>query len=418
MTTNLFDSYFHYVANTEPPMIYHRWALTSILGTILGRQCWFPFGASRIFPNQYIMLIGTPGTRKSTSIKTAKRVLSQSGYNLFSAERTSKEKFLLDLQGEQSAQSGETITSLFGDRGDLGAQEPREVFICADEFNEFTGSGNIEFLSMLGALWDWDDPETPYKQSLKSAKSSSIYQPTINILAGNTHSGFAQAFPVDILGQGFMSRLVLIYSEPSGRKITIPTVPNPALLESIVRELLAIKMCVQGPMTISKEAYSALDTIYKTWPELEDTRFKHYSTRRLTHLIKNIMVVAAANHRTEMQVRDVILANTILTYAELHMSKAMGELGRKRGSDASTLIMSVLYEAIEPLELLDIWKKVDKDVDSMAQLAQLVNDLHTADKVQVVKITGTNRKGFLPKQRNIGRKNLYIDLDLLKGVEL
>lgn len=409
----IFEDYFSYVKDTEPPVIYHRWSLISVLGAMLGRQVWVPFGAGRIFPNQYIMLVGHPGTRKSTAIKTAKRLLAATGYQTFSAEKTSKEKFLLDLQGEVQ---DETVTSIFGgSREDL---DPREIYITADEFNEFVGSGNIEFLSLLGALWDWDDPDQPYRQRLKQSKSAEIYQPTINILSGNTHAGFAAAFPVEILGQGFMSRLLLIYSEPSGKKITIPTVPDAEALGELTAQLLEIKLKVQGPISFTTEAYSALDTIYKTWPELDDPRFKHYSTRRLTHLLKLCMLVAAADFTTEIRLRHILLANTILTYAELSMPKAMGEMGRKRSSDATTAIMSALYDAVEPQTIIDIWKKVSKDVDSLAQLSQLLSDLLAADTVQTVQISGTTTKGFLPKQKYVGRKNLYVDLSLLKGMEL
>src|SRR5690348_7180069 len=126
---NLFDTYFEYVKETEPPIIFHRWSLIGALSAYLGRQCWLPFGTMRIFPNQYIMLVGNPGTRKSTAIKGAKRVLSATGYSTFAAERTSKEKFLLDLQGESGAQAGEAVTNLFG--AGVEHQDPREIFIVA-----------------------------------------------------------------------------------------------------------------------------------------------------------------------------------------------------------------------------------------------------------------------------------------------
>src|SRR6478735_6181970 len=212
---DLFELYFEYVKKSESPIIFHRWSLISAVSVWLGRSCWLPFGPSRIFPNQYIMLIGNPGARKSTAIKGVKRILSSAGFNSFSAEKTTKEKFLMDLQGDADEHSnGEQVINLFGGSGASGL--PREVFIPADEFNEFTGSGNVEFLSMLGALWDWDDPNVPYKNRVKNSKSVEIYQPTVNILAGNTHSGFAEAFPVQILGQGFMSRLILVHAEPTG----------------------------------------------------------------------------------------------------------------------------------------------------------------------------------------------------------
>ena len=196
----LFDRYFTYAEKTEPPLILHRWSLLTCLGAHLGRQYRLPFGDFNILPNQYIMLLGDPGTRKSTATKLAKKVLASAGYDKFSAERTSKEKFLLDLEGVEDdegakvASSNEVMRNLFGDDVPMG--DPREVFITADEFNEFVGSSNLEFLSLLGSLWDWDSPDAPFKQRLKTSRSVNIYQPTINILAGNTHAGFSEAFPI------------------------------------------------------------------------------------------------------------------------------------------------------------------------------------------------------------------------------
>ncbi len=176
MTAPLFETYFKYVENTEPPIVFHRWSLLTSLGAYLGRQFYLPFGEFNIYPNQYVMLLGDPGTRKSTAIKLAKRMISSAGYDKFSAERTSKEKFLLDLEGVENddgaISTNSVMRNLFGDDGD--ASDIREVFVTADEFNEFVGSGNVEFLSLLGSLWDWDDPAAPFKQRLKTSRSVSI----------------------------------------------------------------------------------------------------------------------------------------------------------------------------------------------------------------------------------------------------
>ena len=416
--TDIFKFYFKAVAETESPKIYHRWCCLSMVGTILARNTWLPFGAQRIFPNQYIQLVGNPGTRKSVSIKFAKKLLSGVGYSDFSAEKTSKEKFLMDLQGESGgAESEQLVTSLFGSSS-TGELDPRQTYIVADEFVEFVGSGNFEFLSLLGALWDWDDPDAPYRQKLKTTKSATIYQPTINILSGNTHAGLAEAFPAAIIGQGFMSRLILIYSEPSGRKITIPPVPDEQDLVAIQRELLEIRAKVAGPMTFTREALAAIDTIYNTWPELEDSRFKHYSTRRLTHLIKVVLICTAIRKSTQITVGDILLANTILSFAELHMSKAIGEVGRKRGHDVSSAIMAALYESRVPLTITDLYQKVSTDVEGVSEMMKLIQALVQADKIQQVPIPGSKDKGFLPKHRRNLSRQLYVDLNLLKGVEL
>lgn len=413
-TGDLFSLYFQYVKDTESPYIFHRWSLIGGLGAWLGRSCWLPFGANRIFPNQYIMLIGNPGSRKTTAIKGVKKILSNAGYSFFSAEKTSKEKFLVDLQGDEKEELNGTIVNLFGDGSPMG--DEKQCFIVADEFNEFVGSGNIEFLSLLGALWDWDDTEIPYKSRTKTSKSVGIYQPTISILAGNTHAGFAQAFPLDMLGQGFMSRLVLIYSEPTGKKITIPPTPDPSLLANMVGELQEIREVVKGPMTLSGHALSALDSIYKTWHELEDFRFKHYSTRRLTHLLKVCIILTAVAKRNEILVEDVLLGNTVLTFAEQHMPKAMGELGRKRSSDVSSILMSMLYETRNPLSIADLWKKLEPELDHMADLSRIIQNLEAADKIQ--RVTAKGVTGFLPKQKAIDKSKMYVDFQLLQEREM
>ena len=95
----LMDKYFSYVVDTEAPLIFHRWTLLSALGAMLGRQYYFPFGHFKIHPNMYLMLIGNPGSRKTTAIGLARKLLARTGYDTFAAQRTSKEKFLLDLEG-------------------------------------------------------------------------------------------------------------------------------------------------------------------------------------------------------------------------------------------------------------------------------------------------------------------------------
>lgn len=418
MNTNLFDTYFTYVDKTEPPVIFHRWSLLSCLGAVLGRQYSLPFGDFRISPNMYVMLIGDPGTRKSTAIKLSKKVLSSAGYDKFAAERTSKEKFLLDLEGVEDDEGGTKDTNavmrnLFGD--DYVAGDPRECFICADEFNEFVGSGNLEFLSLLGSLWDWDDPRQPFKQRLKTSRSVNIFQPTISILAGNTHAGFAEAFPPQAIGQGFLSRLILVFGESSGKKITFPERPSDAIKQELASTFEAIRNEVTGEATLTGQAKQMLETIYRTFEGLEDARFKHYSTRRFTHLLKLCLLSSAANLRTEIRAEDVLFANTLLTFTEHRMPNAMGEFGKARNSDVAARIISVLSETKTPLDIPSLWKQVQSDLDKPEDLNKLLAGLVQGGKIQYVARTRTsNVQGYLIVRKQLSSKNVYVDYSLLK----
>lgn len=430
---NLFDLYFDYVLGTEPPAIFHRWALIGCVGAMLGRQMWFPFGSSRLFPNQYIMFVGDPGTRKSTAIKKASKLIGQAGFEKFGAQKTSMEKFLLDLQ-EDGTDTDEQVGnfSAGGNKkkdaidilsalnlkidGEVGDETPREMFIAADEFNNFLGSGNLSFQSLLGELWDWDEPDRFYKQRLKNSKSVTIYQPTISILAGNTPSSFADCFPLASIGQGFMSRLILVHAEPSGVKVTFPKEPDKELTDKIVQHLMRMRQMCLGPVTMDEEAAGALDLIYKGWAEMEDARFKHYSTRRFTHLLKLTMICCATRLSTHFTVQDVLHANTILSYTETTMPKAIGELGKSKNAEAANKVMQTLYSARDAKTIQDLWKVVQNDLDKLGDLASLLINLQQADKIQVIK-NASGKDGYLPKMKPMSRTQPFTNFDLLKGRE-
>lgn len=407
MTANLFDNYFRYVEDTEPPIIFHRWAMVGCVGALLGRQYYFPHGDFRIFPNQYIQLIGDPGTRKSTAIKMAIKILSASGYDKFAADRTSKEKFLIDLEGRMDDDGKMIATHAMEDLLG-GTGEPREVCIAADEFNQFVGHGNLEFLSLLGTLWDFDDENKPFSQRLKQSRSVSIWQPTVSLVSGNTHAGFAEAFPAQAMGQGFLSRMIFVYGERSGRKITFPKAPPAEIKQRMADQLLEIKTTVHGEATMSRQARDMLEVIYRTFEGLGDVRFSHYSTRRFTHLLKLCLVVTACEARTEIQAADVLFANTLLAYTEHFMPQALGEYGKARNADVSIKIMGLLNASKSPIPLSEIWKQVGSDLDKPSALNEILANLLTANKIQFVE-----KLGYLPVREQLKSK-VYVDYSLLK----
>lgn len=215
-----------------------------------------------------------------------------------------------------------------------------------------------------------------------------------------------------------MSRLLLIHGESTGRKITFPETPSEDLKNGMLRQFLLMKQNLHGPIQISHEAKRMLDMIYKTWPDLEDLRFKHYSTRRFTHLLKLCLIYAASRLSKIIEPQDVIRCNTVLAYAETIMPKALGELGKSRSSEAANKIMQALFSAKEPLEVSHLWKVVRSDLDKPQDLSQVLNNLVYADQIHVVRSETTNRTGYLPKAKVMDRKVMYIDFNYLKGKEL
>lgn len=417
MQNLLFDTYFEFVKETEPPIVFHRWSMLSAVGALLGRQYYLPFGEFNIIPTQYIMLIGDPGTRKSTAIKMAKKTLAASGFEKFAAPKTSKEKFLLDLEGIEDdsgmiIDKNKVMSNLFGE--DHVSGEPREVYVVADEFNEFVGSGNLEFLSLLGSLWDWDDPSAPFKQRLKTSRSVSIYQPTISILGGNTHTGFAEAFPPQSIGQGFLSRLLLIYGESSGKKIAFPKSPPADLRNKLTDLLQQMKTDVVGEATFTDKARQMIEVIYRTSPGVDDVRFRHYNTRRHTHLLKLCMLAAACNLRTEIGAEEVLFANTLLTFTEHKMPMALGEFGKSKNGDVAGRIISLLTEADSPLSNIEIWRHVQSDLEKIEDMNKLLAGMLQGGKIQHVVGKAGGVSGYMIVKKRLNNKMAYVDYSILK----
>lgn len=393
MNSNFFDLYFKYIGETECPLFYHRWCALSGIGAILGRNYFIQHGHFTINPNMYVMLIGSPGTRKSTAIKIMKSLVVASGYSYTSADKTTKEKFLLDLheQVEQDEEASILDTNIWGSGRDNAVNlPPSEMYIAADEFNDFIGNGNIEFISLLGSLWDYNGV---YENKIKNGKSVYVNNPTISILSGNTPTGFSLAFPVEILGQGFFSRLLLVYGESTGKRITFPEPPSPELKIELVSKLVEIKTKCNGPAKMSSLAKSLLDKIYKSYEGLEDVRFESYSNRRFTHLLKLCILHSASRASTDITEDDVIYANTVLAHTEHLMPKALGQFGKSKHSDVIHKIITILEKATAPVPPKDIITAIHSDVDNIATAVDIIKGLHTADKIMLI------NGGYLAKKR-------------------
>lgn len=411
---DFFELYMRYTERSESPRIYHRWCAISAASSQISRNIWFANRDSNTVAPIYSMLIGDPGTRKSTAIKLSKKLLAESGYGDFAPAKSSKEKFLLDLagisdDGKVSELGTDTlIDNIWGSQENAGL---REVFIMADEFTVFAGNSNVEFYDLLGELWGWDDPRIPYSHRYKNSQIS-IMQPTVSMLCGTTQENFARAFPPETLGTGFLSRMILIYGERTEEKIAFPEAPDAEHTEKLIKSFQRMRSPnAVGPVGMTSEARKLLEELYVRWEEIDDSRFISYGTRRFEHLKKLLLVLVGTDGRLEITKGDAIFANTILSAAELLMPRALGEFGKSRNSDVAHKIMEFLGKASRPMQLKDIWKVVARDLDRTDNLNGILTGLMQKDVVQI--IPGS---GYLVKKK-IYKDPIHVDWSLLTKEE-
>src|SRR5690606_2605586 len=383
---DIFRHYLQMTSGTEVPAIYRRWAIIAAIGAWIGRDAYFKFGGTELYPNLYVLLMGSSGAKKSSAIKRAKKILMQAGYESFAAEKTTKEKFLLDLAGMEG---GDFLDSPFD-------STLAESFITADEFNDFFGNNIFDFLATLGVLWDFSGV---YKSRIKNGAQVEIHDPVISIIAGNTQTTFANTFPPEALGQGFFSRIIAVFSEPSKKRITFPPSPSEEDVQEVIAWLQKIKISCPGALEITDDSVALVDRIYKTWSPVEDERFAHYSSRRLVHLLKMITIHTAARCSPVIETQDVIYANTILSHAEHYMPKAFGEFGRGKNAGVAHRVIEILEASESPLSFADIWELVHHDLSNLEELANVIKNLTTAGKIKVT------AEGMSASKRRLVKRN-------------
>jgi len=386
LTTDFFTAYMDYadIDNSEAPATYHRWVCASMVGALLGRGIHFQLGPHRIFPNQYIMLMGSPGTRKGSAMGIGKGLLKSLNYSRFAADKTSKERFLMDMKSTD-------LVAGFDDLESIELDAASESYICAGEFTDFIGQNNMEFVTMLTNLWD---NLSEYTQPKITGKSVKIEKPTVNLLGGNTVQGFALAFPPEALGNGFLSRVLMIHSEPSGIKIPWPMELDTGKKSALIDRLKIVKE-LTGVFGISKAAKEIGREIYSKEIPVDDPRFIHYAQRRQIHLLKLSLILAASDLATDISEEHMIRANTMLALAEKVMPRALGEYGKNKYAVVAGAIIEYLLHRTLPASSTDIWKVVHKDVSKVTELAEILSSLKAADKIQVLTIKG--KSGYMPK---------------------
>lgn len=380
-TEDFFNYYLNYSGGTEVPAFAHRWSAIGMLGAWLGRDVYAKFGTAKLYANQYIMLLGDAGSKKSTAIKAAKRIAKLAGYQNFSAEKISKEKFLTELSKQSKGMATSGYNNILDEQlfGDIEDCDYRATWICADEFNDFFANNIFEFVSTLGVLWDY---EGKYENQVKHGESVVIPNPYVSILSGNTPTTFSTTFPVEAIGQGFFSRLLAVHIKSSGRKITRPKEPTEEDTDALVERLLEIKNFHTGEVEITEESWTLLDRIYQNWKPIPDSRFESYSNRRLTHLVKLSLIHAVSRLSTTIDPIDVRRANTVLDYTEHFMPDAFGEFGTARNSGMTHKIIKELELSTSLMTIHDLWAKMQLDFDKVETFQNHVMGMVQAGKLQ------------------------------------
>ena len=84
-----------------------------------------------------------------------------------------------------------------------------------------------------------------------------------------------------------------------------------------------------------------------------------------------------------------------------------GEFGKGKNSEVSNAVVEALNKSSAPMDIHALWKIVAADLTKMQELAEIIKNLMTLDKIQQTTFKG--EVGFLPKRNQVD----YFDSSLL-----
>ena len=357
------DSYLEYTDNTESPTSYHTWCGLSAIAGALQRKVFLQWGlAETIYPNLYVVLIGTSGrTRKGTAIGIAKAMLKDlPGVTVVPESSSGRQAMIAAMK---------RANKNFEDPTDGIIKFHCSVTAFSEELSVFLGQGDIAYLA---SLTDWYDSKDDWEYETISRGKDSLQGVCLNLCGGTAPDWIQSMLPQEALGGGFTSRVIFVVEEKK-RKI-VPEYFVDDKTKELGRKLrLDLERISQlaGEMTFDEAGKKA----YVDWyidqdtklsngqPAIQDPRFAGYCERRATHLRK-LMLVCSASRGDDLKLTkaDFHKALKLLTDVEVNMSKTFGGLGKAKTSDATETVMGYI-QSVKYTTRRAVMQRFYRDVD-------------------------------------------------------
>jgi hypothetical protein len=265
---------------------YHFWSAATIVGASMKRHVWVDRKTYRLYPNQYVILIGRPGIGKGSALNPAMAILKIAKTGHFMSGRLTIEYVLEEL----GKGFGGVIPSASGNGVSITIENALLLF--SPEFNVFASASQFTF-KILTDLWDC--PAGDWDYGTRRSGKYVVRDPCISVLAGCTPDALVDLLPSAAISAGFTRRVNFVYTKDNGKLIPWPDAVDLAD-QGLVKDLQTISL-LRGEYKWSPEAKQRFTEYYiktRTVKDFQDEAEASYDTTRWAHATKLAMVLAAS----------------------------------------------------------------------------------------------------------------------------
>lgn len=372
------EGFVRYMDNSESSRSYIVWSAISAIGTTLQRRVWMQWGHTRIFPNQYIALIGPSGNRKAEPLMVAREFVAGLGVSIIPEEITRQGLY------KQVKESVSTYTD-----PETRVLVPHcSVYGSFEELAVFLGEGDSRFLAVLT---NWYDSRDAFDYRSKGGGLDDIRGVCLNILGSMAPDWIPMCIPTTAQGGGFTSRFIFVVDYNKGKTITNPNLnpPDPKLYTALKHDL-ELMFTFTGPYVFDSEAQELYSDWYTQQEELiragglpvPDMRLAGYNTRRQTHVKKIAMIVCASrSNRRVITAPDFLRAASLIEQVEVNMPGIFGGIGQTDVAQRLMLVRDVI-KAQGKIKKSDLMRRHFRDI-SLRDLYEIEATLEVMGLVHV-----------------------------------
>ena len=341
---------------TDPlpaPPRFRKWAGLSCIQGALTRRIWHINDAGIVYPNQFSMLVGPPGSGKDKAIGAAKDLWkgmnTPTSNKIFVGPESISPKGLLDTLASERARFSYMYDY---DKTGVPLNIDFQSFIsCITELGTSVTEGHTQLLSFMNKLYDCGDE---FEDKVRGGEMVRIENPHLHMLWGTQPDYLGMTFREEAFGMGFFSRMIMIYEEGISKKDPYKTEEERAaararqadLRRRLIYDLRKMTEMV-GEILLTKTALDKFRHWYmNVQPYDGPTHYKlrHYNSRRPLHMLKLMMAFSASrNNELLMTEQDFDDSLETLLEAEIYMPKVFSAMLSSRGnhSDMEEVIIQV-----------------------------------------------------------------------------
>lgn len=362
---DILQGFMDFTEGMPTPEIFRLWSGITLISGALERRVWLETSRSLLYPNLYVLLVAPPAVGKSIAIKE----VSSFWYGT--------KKFHLAPSNATKASLVDCIARADGKRlvnGNL--VEYHSLLAASSEFGVMVPAHDLEFLSVLTDIYDCPTSYSEERRSLGN-KQVDIVNPQLTFIAGTQPAYMATMMPEEAWGQGFTSRLIMVYASTGPKTQLFGKLAMDQKLMNLKRKLikqLTHLSTLFGCATFAPEAQSML----QAWldggspPEPTHSKLVNYNGRRILHLLKLSMIAAVSSQGIcHVRGEDVQRAMAWLFHAEEQMPDVFRDMMQK----SDTMVIQEMH-----FFLWQIWVK-SKEAIHHSRLVHFLQSRVPSEKV-------------------------------------